>query len=827
MDLFPRPETHAADACPADIVASNISLLLHGDSTIATFARRWSLGPPERVGRQRDLFPLPPATASSDNVASFLCTNGALCALDFLNSGMRIKSQPPTAVNANTRPTHAQGVVQDFVRGRCGQQLDRLNTLSPKFLTSIEGSFQRYEPSQAGAGPDLAADRVDLPKVASTCIANNFVTPGLATAITSADGVMPSRSPDAKWPTVGAADRREYVRLIIREINVGKVRLMLHPKHVAGRFVVGKRDTDRQRPVWNGSSLSEDAHAPPMPRRLANPACLPHIRVKEGDRLFFSKRDAASFFDALQAPVALRSWFGCPGIKAGDLARELGVPITDLGGLCDDLDGRPSDIGKRGTGSSVLTERCVVYPCITSWPLGFSWSSTVAQDVSVSALLATGMSEEHILSDLHVLPRCHDELALIATDDTILIHTDRSQGLKRVEELESIFNLYGIPQRVDKDVTVEDNVTAIGCHLANDPARVEPALDKLSQVLCAIFDLNRTRKASPLGIAALLGVMQWLALMSRPFLSIFDAVYVFARRPEEKMAIDVTDDVMTELITFALLTPFLVADLTREFHPLLTATDASPSYGFGASVCPITPDEATELGSYSDKRGDFVRLHRDNGQDDEDEKPRIGVPRHLRIEKRHFVDVFSVRAKIVEHAGVLEARGLLLLLRWWLRAVRRHGCRMLALIDAKAILAATAKGRSGAQGFKQILRSIAAHLLAGNVLIYPLYIPSEDNPSDAPSRGKRFRRGVPRHTDAGLRIAHPARVSPCPSCGFAPGRHPPHLPKHLQGTGLFCRGCTVASNVPRLASEGHAFRHGRWISYVEDTQERARGLIAT
>ena len=236
--------------------------------------------------------------------------------------------------------------------------------------------------------------------------------------------------------------------------------------------------------------------------------------------------------------------------------------------------------------------------------------------------------------------------------------------------------------------------------------------------------------------------------------------------------------VVDELATFALLAPLLVADLTREFHPLLTATDASPSFGFGASVCPITSAEAITLGTYSDKRGDFVRLHRDGGEDDEDEKPRIGVPRHLRIHKRHFVDVFSIRAKIIEHAGVLEARGLLLLLRWWLRAVRRHGCRMLALIDAKAILAATAKGRSGAPGFKQILRSIAAHLLAGNLLIYPLYIPSEDNPSDAPSRGKRFRRGVPRNGVMHLKTKRPAL---CPTCGVAPRRHPLHLSKQLRG----------------------------------------------
>ena len=103
--------------------------------------------------------------------------------------------------------------------------------------------------------------------------------------------------------------------------------------------------------------------------------------------------------------------------------------------------------------------------------MGFSWSSAVAQDVSVSALLATGLPEDHILSDLHPMPECHDEIALIATDDTILINTNREQGLKRVKELEGIFKLYGIPQRVDKDETVEEQVTAIGCHLANDRPR--------------------------------------------------------------------------------------------------------------------------------------------------------------------------------------------------------------------------------------------------------------------------------------------------------------------------------------------------------------------
>ena len=329
-DHPPRPEQHAESSSPADLFAANIAALLRGQSSLAAHSRRWTFGPPARTDRQRDLFPLPPApdVHCSDPIA--VCTNGALCALDFLNDGMRTKPKPDGPPHGRARPTRAQTVVHDFVRKRCDMQLGRLGTLPADTFSHIDGAFGRYEPSQAEPGPVLAADRVDLPTTASTCPAEKFLAPTLANTVASVDGVMPSASPDNKWPTVSTRDRDEYLKLIAREVQVGKARLMLRPRHVAGRFVVGKRDTGRQRPVWNGSSLSEVAHSPPMPRRLANPACLPHIRVKDGDRLFFSKRDAASFFDALEAPIALRSWFGCPGVKAGNLAKTLGIPLSDL-----------------------------------------------------------------------------------------------------------------------------------------------------------------------------------------------------------------------------------------------------------------------------------------------------------------------------------------------------------------------------------------------------------------------------------------------------------------------------------------------------------------
>ena len=61
------------------------------------------------------------------------------------------------------------------------------------------------------------------------------------------------------------------------------------------------------------------------------------------------------------------------------------------------------------------------------------------------------------------------------------------------------------------------------------------------------------------------------------------------------------------------------------------------------------------------------------------------------------------------------------------------------LIDAKAALCAIAKGRTNAPAFHQTLCSINALLLATDTLLRPVYVPSEDNPADAPSRGRRRR----------------------------------------------------------------------------------------
>ena len=59
----------------------------------------------------------------------------------------------------------------------------------------------------------------------------------------------------------------------------------------------------------------------------------------------------------------------------------------------------------------------ILYPVNTTWPMGFSWSSAVAQDCTLQTCLDAGISLDAIMSPEHPMPGKQGELAAVATDD--------------------------------------------------------------------------------------------------------------------------------------------------------------------------------------------------------------------------------------------------------------------------------------------------------------------------------------------------------------------------------------------------------------------------
>ena len=145
---------------------------------------------------------------------------------------------------------------------------------------------------------------------------------------------------------------------------------------------------------------------------------------------------------------------------------------------------------------------------------------------------------------------------------------------------------------------------------------------------------------------------------------------------------------------------------------------------------------AEQVGSLSEKRGDFVRFFSPSQASDRD---RIGEPHTLPFRPSRFRDAISAKAKWKAHSSILEAHGLLLAVKWLLRTPVNFNRRLVVLVDAKAVLGSASKGRTSAPSLRGILRHVAGLLLATNSLLRLVYVPSEHNPADAPSRGVRRR----------------------------------------------------------------------------------------
>ena len=86
---------------------------------------------------------------------------------------------------------------------------------------------------------------------------------------------------------------------------------------------------------------------------------------------------------------------------------------------------------------------------------------------------------------------------------------------------------------------------------------------------------------------------------------------------------------------------------------------------------------------------------------------------------------------------MLEMEGAILLTKWVARHARFHGLRLLVLLDAKAVLYGILKACSSSYKLGRLLQRLGAYIIAADLAPRLLYVPTEDMPVDAPSRGVR------------------------------------------------------------------------------------------
>ena len=215
------------------------------------------------------------------------------------------------------------------------------------------------------------------------------------------------------------------------------------------------------------------------------------------------------------------------------------------------------------------------HPVSLTWPMGFAWSSNIAQEFLLDVCNAASLDETRVLSCEAPTPACFD-LAFAAGTDGVMIFSDAGVGctLAVANQLDEEFLRRGVIRNEAKDVNDELNATCVGVafedcmHLLVPPTRC-------MAMLVGMLSLLTCRVASPKQVHQQLGTQQWFDLLCRCKRSVYDKVYSFVKDPLDTHPWKVPPSVPFELSVGMLLGVFWRLDLQRP----LSATDASTDFG--------------------------------------------------------------------------------------------------------------------------------------------------------------------------------------------------------------------------------------------------------
>ena len=135
----------------------------------------------------------------------------------------------------------------------------------------------------------------------------------------------------------------------------------------------------------------------------------------------------------------------------------------------------------------------------------------------------------------------------------------------------------------------------------------------------------------------------------------------------------------------------------------------------------------------STKAGEHVRIA--DGPSLHERECRLGPRFDTGLSLHQFEVVLCVRVESPEHINVEEAKALLWYIRWLLRSGTRFGHRVVVLLDSRVVIGAVAKGRSSSTRLNRVIKQIAALCFVGGLVLHLVFIPTEHNPADHPSRG--------------------------------------------------------------------------------------------
>ena len=531
----------------------------------------------------------------------------------------------------------------------------------------------------------IQAAKVALPDRAGTINMLDFLPPHLRALYADPSNLFRA-GPTATKRARRFASYEQWLLLVQRMQQAGMVTFTTEPKIVNGVFAVPKDNGAQQRFIFHGAPVNA-AFVDPPHIELPSPEVFTRLHVPEGKTVFAAKSDVRNFYFAIRMPAAYAPYFAMPSVRAADVG---------LAHVHGDVE---------------------LFPCLTVLPMGWSHSVFVAQTIHSNILYSrTPLSPADALlpssSDFRV-DRTRSGLYI---DDLILLDTDYSRIRTVWDAYLAALQDVGGEQSVAKSRPPSDEaIECIGVRFDQRNRRVGLSFDKLWQLVHDTLAFLRCDVSSGHQLAVLVGRWTWAALVRRPFLAVFSAVYRFIDSAQQSVFI-LWPSVRRELATAAALAPLLWAPLSPPLHRHALATDAS-LLGQGVVAAPSLADDssATRAGP---------------------PPPQLQSPPDSVSPSYHpkWRKIVASPWRFPDHINVLEYRAVTTGVRWLLSSPCSLFHRVRLYLDSTVVAGGLIKGRTSSFSLLRPCRTLAALLLASGVSLMPWWVPSHLNPADDASR---------------------------------------------------------------------------------------------
>ena len=331
-------------------------------------------------------------------------------------------------------------------------------------------------------------------------------------------------------------------------------------------------------------------------------------------------------------------------------------------------------------------------------------------------------------------------------DDHLVLQVVNNKGVRsRDIEADEIltaasrdqYKKLGLPTSEKKAINKEYDFKASGTSVHSQSGRVGTPLKKLKQIEQLTCQLLAEGRASKKALQQLVGLYVHPFMHRRECMSMFHHIYVFLEKLPEQGIKRLPQFIRDELVCAVLLLPLAEANIRAPVSVQLSATDASSKKG-GRAVSLTSKSFARTLYRHAESKGEHVRLDWDQHSLQPPSEMTPAPPVLVEaLQGHHWTASQSMTFERKEHINILELEMVKQEIKCRANSNKGHS-RVVNLCDSRVVVGCFGKGRSSSRSLNHKLRSCVPWLLTSDLQLVNLWVPTDKNPADFPSRGKQI-----------------------------------------------------------------------------------------